>query len=57
MSMGEEPVDWDGWRASVNGRVEVIWSGMPLAGRASWRASQKLSETMVRAGEGPPWEA
>jgi hypothetical protein len=52
VSIGEEPFEGV-IRASWNAGPLVMRAGMPLAGSAAWSASQKVSETVVSAGEAP----
>jgi hypothetical protein len=51
VSIGEDPPEEVGWRASWKEGVRVSWEGIWLAGRAAWSVFQKVSETMVRARE------
>jgi hypothetical protein len=53
MSMGKEPTEWEGWRASVKDGTDVICSGMPLAGRASLLRSVDRSVRLGRLGVCP----
>jgi hypothetical protein len=52
VSIGEEASEPDR-RAAWKAGPLVTMVGMPLAGRAAWRAFQKSSDTTVRAGEAP----
>jgi hypothetical protein len=56
VSIGDEPPEPVDVRGCWKVWPWVTTGGMPLAGRTSWRASQNLSDTTVRAGEAP-WDA